>query len=63
VDYFSLIDAVLQAGVPAVECRTAVVLLAAGINAFEGHAAVLLQQTDAVLALASASAVASLAKL
>jgi hypothetical protein len=61
VDYFSLIDAVLQAGVPAVDCRTAVVLLAAGINAFEGRAAVLLQQADAVLALASA--VASLVKV
>jgi hypothetical protein len=61
VDYFTLIDAVLQAGVPAVNCRTAVLLLAAGINAFEGHAAVLLQQPDAVLALASA--VASLVKV
>jgi hypothetical protein len=62
VDYFSLIDAVLQSGdVAAVDCRTAMVMLAAGINAFEHQPAVLLQQTDAVLALASA--VASLVKI
>jgi hypothetical protein len=61
VEYFTLIDSAMQSGPAAQTCVTGTTLLDAGVEAFAQHPAAVLQQPQAVLALASA--IASTVKL